>query len=269
MKIIVTAGGTSEKIDSVRVITNSATGRLGSMIARDFYLQAADRIEKIYYLCGNGVETPDIPCLFPVSVSNTVSLQEALTSILTSEKIDAVIHSMAVSDFTVKNLTTAEKLAETIALKITEEFSSSLPPKEALKTKIECYITENENVLDNTGKLPSDWEDMLLSMCRLPKVIGCVKVYQPGTILVGFKLLDNVSEEMLVGAALDLMSRNGCDFVLANDRQYMKNGEQLGLLVSPGRKFIRLNGKKEIAEKIVSAVLNRLTNCESKAGERA
>ena len=32
-KIIITAGGTSEKIDNVRKITNSSTGKLGKLIA--------------------------------------------------------------------------------------------------------------------------------------------------------------------------------------------------------------------------------------------
>ena len=32
-KIIITAGGTSEKIDNVRKITNSSSGRLGMTIA--------------------------------------------------------------------------------------------------------------------------------------------------------------------------------------------------------------------------------------------
>ena len=37
MKIVITAGGTSEKIDDVRTITNSSTGRLGYAVERLFY----------------------------------------------------------------------------------------------------------------------------------------------------------------------------------------------------------------------------------------
>jgi phosphopantothenoylcysteine synthetase/decarboxylase len=36
MKILITAGPTSEKIDAVRRITNRATGRLGALIAEAF-----------------------------------------------------------------------------------------------------------------------------------------------------------------------------------------------------------------------------------------
>ncbi len=33
MKILITAGGTTEKIDQVRAITNHSTGRLGQALA--------------------------------------------------------------------------------------------------------------------------------------------------------------------------------------------------------------------------------------------
>ena len=54
MKIIITAGGTSERIDDVRTITNSSTGRLGFTIGSAFAEAAGngENIEKIYYLHG-------------------------------------------------------------------------------------------------------------------------------------------------------------------------------------------------------------------------
>lgn len=36
MRVLITAGGTSEKIDNVRSITNHSTGRLGCLIAEKF-----------------------------------------------------------------------------------------------------------------------------------------------------------------------------------------------------------------------------------------
>ena len=38
MKILITAGGTTEKIDQVRAITNHSTGRLGQALA-DYLVQ--------------------------------------------------------------------------------------------------------------------------------------------------------------------------------------------------------------------------------------
>ena len=48
-KIIITAGGTSEKIDNVRKITNSSTGKLGMTIAN--YLLKENNDLLIYYIC--------------------------------------------------------------------------------------------------------------------------------------------------------------------------------------------------------------------------
>ena len=59
MKIIITAGGTSEKIDDVRTITNSSTGRLGYAIGKAFAENHNDKIEKIYYLHGLRASYPE------------------------------------------------------------------------------------------------------------------------------------------------------------------------------------------------------------------
>jgi phosphopantothenoylcysteine decarboxylase/phosphopantothenate--cysteine ligase len=41
-KIIVTSGGTKEKIDEVRVITNKSSGKMGAAIAEELYLRGAE-----------------------------------------------------------------------------------------------------------------------------------------------------------------------------------------------------------------------------------
>ena len=50
MKIVITAGGTSEKIDDVRTITNSSTGRLGYAVGTAFLQQYADETDYLYYV---------------------------------------------------------------------------------------------------------------------------------------------------------------------------------------------------------------------------
>ena len=58
-KFLVTAGGTSEKIDAVRCITNSATGALGSLIAER--LAEDPGAERIFYICGKTAVRPKTP----------------------------------------------------------------------------------------------------------------------------------------------------------------------------------------------------------------
>ena len=45
MNVVITAGGTSEPIDMVRKITNSSSGKLGSIIASKFNQC------KVFYIC--------------------------------------------------------------------------------------------------------------------------------------------------------------------------------------------------------------------------
>ena len=48
-RFIITAGGTSEKIDNVRKITNSSSGKLGMTIANHILTEDDDCF--IYYVC--------------------------------------------------------------------------------------------------------------------------------------------------------------------------------------------------------------------------
>ena len=99
MKIVITAGGTSEKIDDVRTITNSSTGRLGYAVGTAFLQQYADELEAVYYLHGTRARHPEHEKVIPVEIGGVADLQRELGRILAEEKIDAVVHAMAVSDY--------------------------------------------------------------------------------------------------------------------------------------------------------------------------
>ena len=104
MKIVITAGGTSERIDDVRTITNSSTGSLGFAIGTAF--AAEEKIETIYYLHGKRAVWPDDEKVVPIEIGGVMDLEDNLTKVLTENKIDAVIHAMAVSDYMVHQVTT-------------------------------------------------------------------------------------------------------------------------------------------------------------------
>ena len=96
MRVIVTAGGTKEDIDPVRGITNYSTGRLGSLIATRFISVGAT----VTYIRGENAATPEAhPNLQIITIRNTNQLNNELVSSLTSQQYDAVIHTMAVSDY--------------------------------------------------------------------------------------------------------------------------------------------------------------------------
>ena len=115
MKIVITAGGTNERIDDVRTITNSSTGSLGFAIGTAFIreMEQTGIIEKIYYLHGKKAAYPEHENVEPIEIGGVMDLQENLTRVLTEDKIDAVIHAMAVSDYMVHRVTTLDKLLGT------------------------------------------------------------------------------------------------------------------------------------------------------------
>jgi len=93
--VLLTAGGTREPIDDVRVIANSSTGRLGAALAEAFARAGHD----VTLLHGTHAARPDlgagrIQChAFGSSADLDVLLREH------APRADAVLHAAAVSDY--------------------------------------------------------------------------------------------------------------------------------------------------------------------------
>ena len=209
MKIVITAGGTSERIDDVRTITNSSTGSLGFAIGTAF--AAEEKIEKIYYLHGKRAVWPEDEKVVPIEIGGVMDLKDNLTKVLTEDKIDAVIHAMAVSDYMVHQVTTLDKLMGT---------------------------EDPEHAQDLSGnKISSDIDDLIIHMKRSPKVISGIKAASPDTTLVGFKLLSGVPHEELIDVGYRLLQKNDCDFVMANDLQEIGKDFHKGYLIHRDKSY--------------------------------
>lgn len=227
MKIIITAGGTSEKIDDVRVISNFSTGKLGLAVAQTILQRENGSEDKIYYLCDKNTMTPMDDKVEVVRVLGAEGLLAAFKDILSREKIDAVIHAMAVSDYTVRTVTTVEEFKNLESCN--EDYSKS-------------------------GKISSEIDDLVLILKKTPKVIGEIKKLQKDTILVGFKLLTKVDKDVLLDTALKLLQKNDCDMVLANDLSEIVGDQHIGYLLSPDGTYERFESKAEIAAGIVARI---------------
>jgi phosphopantothenoylcysteine synthetase/decarboxylase len=92
MRVLVTAGGTRERIDDVRVIANLSTGRLGARIAN----VAQDAGHEVMLLRGLHAERPSagVDCeVFDDSAQLAALLRRHVP------RADAVFHAAAVSDY--------------------------------------------------------------------------------------------------------------------------------------------------------------------------
>ena len=198
MNIVITSGGTSENIDCVRKITNSSSGKLGSIIANKFLKNR--KVKKIFYVCSKKAILPKKSKKMDIIyISNTNSVKETVENILKNNNIDIFIHSMAVSDFTIENV-----------------IDYSL-----LKNKLQHNSNLDEVLLsidkiDKSKKISSSTTPILF-LKQTPKIISLIKSISPKTYLVGFKLLNNSSYDELLSASYKLMNDNDCDLVVAND----------------------------------------------------
>ena len=235
-KIVITAGGTSEKIDNVRKITNSSSGKLGMTIANHLLKENDDLI--IYYVCSKNSLRPLDKRIKVIEIDGTISLKNKIENLLLNEKIDYFIHSMAVSDYMTDYVTTIERIKASIknTSNLEEAFSN-----------IEII---------NGNKISSYEDNLVIVLKQTPKIISLINDLSPQTYLVGFKLLDGVSKEELISVAKKLRDKNKCDLVVANDLTTIRNGEHIAYIIDKNNEIEESHGKDDIAKKLVRRMKN-------------
>ena len=188
MNILITSGGTSEKIDRVRSITNHSTGQLGKVIAETF-LNKGDRVTLV--TTSRAVQPLLHPNLTTVEIENVAELHEKLEQLVHTH--DVLIHTMAVSDYTPVYMIGFDKVLA----------SSDL--------------TELLNKSNSESKISSQDDVQVLFLKKTPKIISLVKQWNPDIRLIGFKLLVDVSKEKLLETARASLQKNKADIIVAND----------------------------------------------------
>ncbi|RSJ69101.1 Coenzyme A biosynthesis bifunctional protein CoaBC [Streptococcus oralis] len=202
MKILVTSGGTSEAIDSVRSITNHSTGRLGKIITE--ILLAAGH--EVCLITTHRALKPDFhPYLTIREIKNTHDLLLEMKERV--QHYQVLIHSMAVSDYTPVYMTGLEEVQASSDL---EEFLR--------KENKEAKISSNDEV-------------QVLFLKKTPKIISLVKEWNPAIHLIGFKLLVNVSEDHLIEVAQASLIKNKADLIIANDLRHISEKQHLAYFV--------------------------------------
>ena len=247
-KIIITSGPTNERIDAVMKITNMSTGALGNVVAETFLEDKYEEIEKIFYISTKLSYKPRIKSekVELVTVESTQDLLEALKEIFANNKIDVIIHSAAVGDYTGKYVIRAEELIEEIFEKIQNAENKDEISKSSL-----MEIFENPKSVCNDETKISSYEPHLMTMLKLtPKVISQIKQMAPDVTLVGFKLLEGVSKEELYNVASKLREKNKADFIVANDLAKIGNGKHWAMIIGENGIVTECDTKLEIAKSL-------------------
>jgi len=225
MNVLITSGGTSEKIDAVRSISNMSTGTLGSILALK-YAELPD-VENIFYICSNSAVKPHDGKVKIIIADNVSSLEIAIKELLNNARIDIIVHSMAVSDYRVKSVTS---------------------------------LKNPELKINRDDKIDSDTGDIILILERTPKIISLFQSLSPKATLVGFKLLDNVPLETLIDNGFRILTENKCSFVFANDLKDIDKEKHTGYLIDRNKNYTQYTGKANIADAIVTATVNERKN---------
>ncbi|MGX7204486.1 phosphopantothenate--cysteine ligase [Enterococcus pingfangensis] len=234
MRILITSGGTSEKIDDVRAITNHSSGKLGKAIAESFAKEDA----VIDLITTRLAVKPEGNIRYHY-IESTADLEKTLRTLMAANSYDAVIHSMAVSDFTPESSVTLEDLETAVATQ----------PADLPKTLAEIANQRTEK------KISSDTDHLVIVLKKNPKIISLIKKLQPQTILVGFKLLVDVPMIELLNVAKASLEKNQADFILANDLAEIDGEKHHGYLINRQHKVKEAQTKTEIAELIKKEVM--------------
>jgi len=242
--IIITAGPTNERIDSVMKITNMSTGALGNVIAETFLEDKYEEIDTIYYVSTKMSYKPRLASekVQYVTIESTQDLIEALKEIFSTKKIDVIIHSSAVGDYAGKYVIRAEELID--------EIWDTIQTEEITKEML-MEIFENPRSICNNDTKISSYEPHLMTMLKLtPKVISQIKNMAPEATLVGFKLLDGVSKDELYEVASKLREKNNADYIVANDLSKIGNGKHWAMILGGNGILTECDTKKEIAKSL-------------------
>ena len=115
-KILVSAGGTKERIDPVRYITNDSSGKTGHAIAEAAYQKGAD----VTLVTASDLKTPR--AINTIRVNSAKEMYEEIDNRF--ESTDILIMSAAVSDYGVADTATSkmkkEDDSDTISIELTE-----------------------------------------------------------------------------------------------------------------------------------------------------
>ena len=246
-RILITAGGTSEVIDRVRSITNHSTGRLGKLIAEAVLLKTDFEID---YITTHEALVPKTNHRLHLHyIKTTMDLKKIMEDLLENVPYYAVIHSMAVSDFTPESSIPQEDFLQSLyqSLRTEPDALSTFPKFEELYKQLSAPHTNEKKISSNT-------EHLMMILKQNPKIIQRIKQIQPQTKLVGFKLLVGVEKEELIAVANNSLKKNTADFILANDLESITETQHIGYLVSHTGIVAKGSTKSEIASMIVEEI---------------
>ena len=158
-RVLITSGGTEEKIDGVRVIANHSSGKMGKALAE----AVADRGGSVVFVYGNA--KVDVPkCVEKaIHVTTTQEMLDACNAEFDS--CDVAIMAAAPADYKVKNTFSQKVKSDTLTLELVKnpDIAKTLGEKKG-ERKLVVFSAETENLIENAkGKLKKKHADLVVA----------------------------------------------------------------------------------------------------------
>lgn len=220
VNVLVTAGSTIEYIDSVRILTNLSSGKMGLNIAQ----QCLDKGFNVTLVYGHGtLNIPDDPRMNIIRVKTTEEMFKAVRERILRRKQHVVFHAAAVADFSISN-----------------------------SSKKRSYKMDSRNGTKTLKLVPTaKIVDRLKEFDKKIFLVAFKAEYDISKELLIKKAFDKLREcngDLIVA---NDVSKRGCDFGSDTNDVYIIDKEK-------NITHVPLKSKREIARNLVKIVCNKL-----------
>ena len=196
MNCVITAGPTYEPLDDVRRLTNFSTGRLGTELA-NFLVARGHNVTLLAGVQATWAGPREAQTVIPFST--TADLQARFKK-LSRQKVDAIFHAAAVSDFTFGKIFTRTADGKLQAIKASKKIST------------------------REGSLFAE-------LIPTPKILAGLRAWYPRTKIIGWKFEANGKRANALQSAHRQLAECANDACVANGPAY---GKGFGLVTADG-----------------------------------
>jgi len=218
-KILITAGGTREPIDSVRYIGNFSSGRTAATLAEMMHANG----HEVTWLGAESAKRPGTACR-EVTYVTYQDLARELKQLLSDQAFDAVVHAAAVSDFSVDRVEADGQTGKPSGAKLSS------------KNDLRLHLKPNDKLLNRM----QEWS------------------MNPDLLVIGFKLTSGASKRAREQAVAGLLGRHGVAAVVHNDLSEIDDSRHPFRLYHPAADGLVCEDSRELAvqlERLMETVI--------------
>jgi phosphopantothenate-cysteine ligase len=240
LNVVVTGGGTIASIDDVRILTNVSSGRFAAAITE----ACLERDATVWH-----IHTPSALLPFERSARLQLDAPDPPAELKRLERVR-------------ENWQSVRDRLHLVPLQVgtVADYQQSLKRILEAHSIDAAFLTMAVSDFEpqpRAGKIRSDAAETLVIECtRTPKVIRSVRQWAPSIYLVGFKLLSNVTPEVLIHEAEIACHINHAQLTVANDLALIRQGRHTVHLVRPGEKPETLPPGDDLAGRLVERVFS-------------